>query len=136
MNLAIELTPPPTLDELLPLFGSWPGLVVFDSAKPSHPLGRYSYLSADPVRTFEVTRASYGLDPFVEIRETLAGFEAAIIPVCRRFRGELRESWRMSWGAASSSCRKCRMMSSRYRIWQSGSMTGSSPGTIRSSGAG
>lgn len=87
MNLAIELTPPPTLDELLPLFGSWPGLVVFDSAKPSHPLGRYSYLSADPVRTFEVTRASYGLDPFVEIRETLAGFEAAIVPGLPPFQG-------------------------------------------------
>lgn len=87
MNLAIELSPAPTLDELLPLFGSWPGLVVFDSAKNSHPQGRYSYLSADPVRTFEITRASYGLDPFVEIRETLARFEAAIVPGLPPFQG-------------------------------------------------
>ena len=87
MNLGMELNPFPTLDDLLPVFSHWPGLVVFDSAKQSHPLGRYSYLSADPIRTFEIANAEYGLDPFTEIREALTGFSSGAIPELPPFQG-------------------------------------------------
>lgn len=87
MNLGMELKPFPTLDELLPVMAHWPGLVVFDSAKQPHPLGRYSFLSADPVRTLEITTAEYGLDPFADIRDALAGFTAEMIPELPPFQG-------------------------------------------------
>ena len=74
-SFAEQKTTMPTLDDLLPLFADWPGLVVFDSAKTSPQLGRYSYLSADPFRTFELGKARPGIDPFAEIREALAAFQ-------------------------------------------------------------
>ena len=87
--LVSEIKPVPALDDLLPQFADWPGLVVFDSAKTSPQLGRYSYLSADPFRTFELAQARPGIDPFAEIRAALAAYQTEINPdlhVSRRSR--------------------------------------------------
>ena len=86
-SFAEQKTTMPALDDLLPLFAEWPGLVVFDSAKTSPQLGRYSYLSADPFQTFELPHARPGVDPFVEIREALATFPAEPIPELPPFQG-------------------------------------------------
>ena len=86
-SFAEQKTTMPALDDLLPLFAEWPGLVVFDSAKTSPQLGRYSYLSADPFRTFELPQARPGVDPFAEIREALAAFQTAAIPELPPFQG-------------------------------------------------
>ncbi len=82
-----EVSPVPSLDDLLPLFADWPGLVVFDSAKVSPQLGRYSYLSADPFRQFELAKAQLGVDPFAEIREALADFQVESLPALPPFQG-------------------------------------------------
>lgn len=87
MNLAFELSPAPALDELLVRFADRPDLIAFDSAKSSHPLGRYSFLSADPACRFEIAKANYGIDPFAEIRESLAQFPAETIPELPPFQG-------------------------------------------------
>ncbi len=77
----------PTVADLLPIFAPCPGLVVFDSAKTSSQLGRYSFLSADPVRTFELTEPRNGIDPFAEIRETIAGFKVDPVAGLPPFQG-------------------------------------------------
>ncbi len=82
-----EVSPVPSLDDLLPLFTDWPGLVVFDSAKVSPQLGRYSYLSADPFRLLELAKAQLGVDPFESIRETLADFQVESLPALPPFQG-------------------------------------------------
>ncbi len=82
-----EILPAPSLDELLPVFAMWPGLVVFDSAKTSPQLGRYSYLSADPFRQFELTKATLGVDPFKAIRKALADFQVEPVPMLPPFQG-------------------------------------------------
>ena len=85
--LVSEIKPVPALDDLLPQFADWPGLVVFDSAKTSPQLGRYSYLSADPFRTFELAQARPGIDPFAEIRAALAAYQTEINPDLPLFQG-------------------------------------------------
>ncbi len=86
-SIVHELTPAPTLADLLPVFVEWPGLVVFDSAKTSPQIGRYSFLSADPAQQFELAEARHGIDPFAEIREALAGFVTETIPELPPFQG-------------------------------------------------
>ncbi len=85
--IAYELESVPSLDDLLPLFADWPGLVVFDSAKTSPQLGRYSYLTADPFRTFELAKARLGIEPFAEIRAALATFPTESRPELPPFQG-------------------------------------------------
>lgn len=82
-----EISPVPSLDELLPAFAAWPGLVVFDSAKVSPQLGRYSYLSADPFQQFELTESAQGVDPFAAIREALLEFQVEPLPTLPPFQG-------------------------------------------------
>ena len=82
-----EISPVPSLEELLPAFAAWPDLVVFDSAKVSPQLGRYSYLSADPFQQFELTEARLGMDPFEVIRRALADFKVEPVPGLPPFQG-------------------------------------------------
>ena len=82
-----ELRPVPTLAELLPIFAEWPDLVVFDSAKTSSQLGRYSFLCADPFQQFELSQAQLGVDPFAEIREAMAAFPTEPVPGLPPFQG-------------------------------------------------
>jgi para-aminobenzoate synthetase component 1 len=77
----------PTVADLLPIFAACPGLVVFDSAKTSAQLGRYSVLAADPVRTFELREPRFGLDPLAEIREAMAEFQTEPVAGLPPFQG-------------------------------------------------
>lgn len=77
----------PTVADLLPIFAGCPGLVVFDSAKTSPQLGRYSFLAADPVRTFELAEPCYGVDPFADVRDAMAGFHVEPVEGLAPFQG-------------------------------------------------
>lgn len=77
----------PTVADLLPVFATCPGLVVFDSAKTSSQLGRYSFLAADPVRTFELAEPRYGIDPFAGVRDALASFQVEPVAGLPPFQG-------------------------------------------------
>ncbi len=51
------------------------GVILFDSALARAPLGRYTFLTADPFQTIEIPRAQYSADPFAEIRTALNSYE-------------------------------------------------------------
>ncbi len=82
-----ELTPAPPLESLLPAVASWSGLVVFDSARRSGNLGRYSFLSAFPYQQYRIERAVYGTDPFDAIREEWCRDRCETIPGLPPFQG-------------------------------------------------
>src|SRR4051812_34947017 len=46
----------------------WPCLLLLDSSLQRQPVGRYSFLMADPVRRWTLPIATYGMDPFAEPR--------------------------------------------------------------------
>ncbi len=67
-----ELKTVPSPADALRAFAGDDGLVLFESALQRGRLGRYSFLTADPIATFEVERATFGYDPFASVRETLS----------------------------------------------------------------
>ena len=67
-----ELTPAPAMESAIRAFANEPGAVMFDSARRSGRLGRYSFLSALPFEQFQLDRVEYGADPFAAIRDRWA----------------------------------------------------------------
>ena len=49
--LVEELSPCPSVADALAAFADQPALVLFDSALVREPVGRYSFLAADPFAT-------------------------------------------------------------------------------------
>jgi para-aminobenzoate synthetase component I len=75
LPLVEELSDVPTIESALDAFSEWPDLILFDSALRRDALGRFSFLTADPFRTFTIEQPQYGLDPFDEIRNVLSRSE-------------------------------------------------------------
>ncbi len=85
VELDHHLTPCEVLEASREL--SWP--VLLESARYHPERGRYSYFSADPVKTWIREEATYGDDPFLEMRETLQEFNSASLPHLPPFQGGL-----------------------------------------------
>lgn len=66
-----ELKPVPDVMSAVRALASRPGLILLDSALARGNLGRYSFLMADPVRSWQIDRACYGSDPFVDLEREL-----------------------------------------------------------------
>ena len=64
-----------------------PGLLLLDSALMREPVGRYSFLSADPFESATIQRVSFGVDPFASLRERLRRFASDRIRDLPRFQG-------------------------------------------------
>ena len=67
-----ELKVVPSPADALRAFAGCDGLILFDSALQRDRLGRYSFLAADPIASFEVERAALGQDPFESVRATVS----------------------------------------------------------------
>ena len=67
-----ELKVVPSPADALQAFAGCDGLILFDSALQRDRLGRYSFLTADPIATFEVERATFGDSPFESVRAAVA----------------------------------------------------------------
>ncbi len=85
--LVEELIPAPGVWPALAAFAGRPGVVLFDSALQREPLGRYSFLSAEPRQTLVLPRAERGLDPFVDVRRELAAHRTEPVPGLPPFQG-------------------------------------------------
>ena len=72
LPLVEELSEIPAIETALGVFADWPGLILFESALQRDALGRYSFLSADPVRNFSLGQPEFGCDPFLEMRAVLS----------------------------------------------------------------
>ena len=68
-------------------FADWPYLAVLESVKQSENLGRYSFLSADPVQCFQQSGVQLGLEPLSPIWSTLANLQTAALPDLPPFQG-------------------------------------------------
>ncbi|TWT63796.1 aminodeoxychorismate synthase component I [Rubinisphaera italica] len=87
--LKLKLSPVEALTQLSD--EPWP--VLLESARFEKTRGRYSYLTADPVKTWKLDQAEFGSDPFAEIRLLSAQYsrpaEAGLPPFCSGFLGLL-----------------------------------------------
>ena len=59
----------PTMDVVTAVraLAHWPRLLLLDSALQRQPVGRYSFLTADPVAHWHLDAPRFGLDPFAEV---------------------------------------------------------------------
>lgn len=82
-----ELTDAPSPADALAAFAAWPDVILFESVLRWQPLGRYSFLTADPFATSQVNRSSYGTDPFAPVRDVLRHCPANTIAGLPPFQG-------------------------------------------------
>jgi para-aminobenzoate synthetase component 1 len=82
------LNPPPTVADALRQFAGWPQLILFHSALRRADLGRYSFLTADPLASLRVSEVQHPQsDPFQAIRDRLAEHPIGTIPGLPPFQG-------------------------------------------------
>lgn len=86
-----ELRSIPSPADALRAFAGADGLVLFDSALHRGRLGRYSFLTANPLISFEIQQATFGSDPFTRVRDTISqlnqSFELQRLPDLPPFQG-------------------------------------------------
>lgn len=82
-----ELQPVPPVLAAVRALRDWPGLVLFDSAVSGEPLGRYSFLTADPAQAVTHSAAVYGADPFRELRAAQQSYATLPQPDLPPFQG-------------------------------------------------
>ena len=85
--LVHELTPAPDVIQALGAVADWPHVLLLESALKRPHVGRYSFLTADPVAAFEIARAEFGCDPFAEIRSCMGSFHAQPMTELPPFQG-------------------------------------------------
>ena len=81
LPLVEELTDVPSIETALDAFSEWPDLILFESALKRDGLGRYSFLSGNPLVTCSVQDAEFGSDPFEALRDFLSRPDFQIDPV-------------------------------------------------------
>jgi para-aminobenzoate synthetase component 1 len=87
LPLVEELRPCPKVSQALQAFADQPGLILLDSALQRAPIGRYSFLAADPFDRVILQRVAFGEDPFVGLRSALSTWETESIADLPPFQG-------------------------------------------------
>ena len=82
-----ELVPPISIPHALGQVAGETRPVMLESAANLSGLGRYSFLTANPVWTDQLDRATYGRDPFTAVRELSARLHAPQIAELPPFQG-------------------------------------------------
>jgi para-aminobenzoate synthetase component 1 len=82
-----ELRPVPSVESALLSLGHRPNVVLFESSLVRPPLGRYSFLAAEPFALFEQRQASFGNNPFSGVAAALAEQQCTAVPELPPFQG-------------------------------------------------
>jgi len=83
----MELSPAPEVCAAARAISYWSGLLLLESALQRDPVGRYTYLMADPVQTFQRDHAKFGDDPLREMEQVSAQYATSTIPGLPPFQG-------------------------------------------------
>ncbi len=87
MPLVQVLVPAPDVMGAVRGVSSWPHLLLLDSALQREPVGRFSFLMADPVETWTLDEACFGDDPFAVMRPVLERWRFDTLPDLPPFQG-------------------------------------------------
>ena len=83
----LALEPVPDVLAALRAVAGLPHVVLLDSALVREPVGRYSFLAADPFAWHLVPQARYGMDHFAPLRMALRDMSSAPVPGLPPFQG-------------------------------------------------
>ena len=87
LPLIEELAPAHDVNSCVRALASLPKLIVLTSALQREPVGRYSFLTADPIRSWSAADATFGTDPFGEVAAELQKFHCEAVPDLPPFQG-------------------------------------------------
>ena len=87
MPLVKELVPAPDVMAAVRAVSGWPHLLLLDSALQREPVGRFSFLMADPVETWTLDAPTFGDDPFVAMKPVLERCRCETLPDLPPFQG-------------------------------------------------
>jgi len=87
LPVVIEISPAPAVSQALVQLSRKRNVILFDSSLIRSPLGRYSFLAADPFEVFSISTASITADPFVRLEELLQKYSTVSIPGLPPFQG-------------------------------------------------
>ncbi len=87
LPLVEELHPCPDVGDALRALADLPDVLLLESALRREPVGRYSFLTADPFERVQIDRVRFGEDPFGNIQGCLSEFQAATLPDLPPFQG-------------------------------------------------
>ena len=87
LPLVEELIPAPDVMLAVRAVSDWPNLLLLDSALEREPVGRFSFLMADPVETWMLHEAKFGDDPFASLRPVLERWRCDVTPDLPPFQG-------------------------------------------------
>jgi para-aminobenzoate synthetase component 1 len=87
LPLVEELRPCPEVSRALQAFADQPGLILLDSALQREPIGRYSFLAADPFERVILRQVAFGDDPFARLRSVLSNWKTEPIADLPPFQG-------------------------------------------------
>ncbi|MFQ5731336.1 MAG: anthranilate synthase component I family protein [Planctomycetaceae bacterium] len=85
--LVEEMHPVPDVGDALRALSDLPGVVLFESRLQREPVGRYSFLAADPFEFVQIGRVRLGDDPFERVRDLCARFAVETVPDLPPFQG-------------------------------------------------
>ncbi len=85
--LVEELVPAPDVMAAVRAVSGWPHLLLLDSALQREPVGRFSFLMADPVETWTLDAPTFGDDPFVAMKPVLERCRCETLPDLPPFQG-------------------------------------------------
>ena len=85
--LVEELVPAPDVMVAMRAVSGWPHLLLLDSALQREPVGRFSFLMADPIETWALDEAKFGDDPFASLRLVLERWRCDAHPDLPPFQG-------------------------------------------------
>ncbi|MEZ5939958.1 MAG: aminodeoxychorismate synthase component I [Planctomycetaceae bacterium] len=85
-QLVQELNPVPSVPELLVRFRDEAQVLLLDSSRQDQR-GRYSYLMANPVRSFVIEKPEYGQSPFADVAAELANWTTDVAAGLPPFQG-------------------------------------------------
>jgi len=76
LPLVEELVPAPDVMAAVAAVRDWPKLLLLDSALQREPVGRYSFLMADPIETWTLNQPRFTVDPFSSLQRTLDSWQS------------------------------------------------------------
>ena len=82
-----ELNPVPDVAQALRALTPLPKVLLLDSALRREPVGRYSFLTADPLQHWQLSQPQFGHDPFVPLEACLQQFSTDSVPGLPPFQG-------------------------------------------------
>lgn len=87
LPLIEELSPAPDVLAALQAVRRLPWPILLESALRREHVGRFSFLTADPYRIFDIARVSHGINPLAAVADELARFTTASLPGLPPFQG-------------------------------------------------